>query len=187
MRPDVRNLTSAGEMARNAGIDPKQFRAALRKAGPNWHVHGAAWTVVVGDERHRQMEAVMAELTGGGRPVARAQGGAKVPKASVGAPRDEDYVIDLCDKVLRQTALRQHRFGFLRGDAGSGGLAASLPVDAYYPALKLVVEYHERQHSEAVALFDRRMTVSGVSRGEQRRRYDQLRREVLPKHGLKRW
>mgnify|MGYP001249256916 FL=1 len=28
------------------------------------------------------------------------------------------------------------------------------------------------------------MTVSGVSRGEQRKIYDQRRKEVLPKHGI---
>src|SRR5271163_234983 len=32
--------------------------------------------------------------------------------------RDESYVIDLCDRVLRLKANRQHRFDFLRGDSG---------------------------------------------------------------------
>lgn len=59
-----------------------------------------------------------------------------------------------------------------------------LPVDAYYPDLGLVVEYCERQHMESVAFFDRRLTVSGVGRGEQRRKYDQRRRELLPAHRL---
>ncbi|WP_309751901.1 hypothetical protein [Novosphingobium sp.] len=44
-----------------------------------------------------------------------------------------------------------------------------LPVDAWYPELALVIEYRERQHSEAVKFFDQRETVSGVGRGEQRR------------------
>lgn len=52
-------------------------------------------------------------------------------------------------------------------------------MDAFYPALSLVIEYRERQHFETVSLFDRRPTVSGISRGEQRARYDQLRRDVL--------
>jgi phosphatidylserine/phosphatidylglycerophosphate/cardiolipin synthase-like enzyme len=43
-----------------------------------------------------------------------------------------------------------------------------------------VIEYHERQHDEAVELFDRRQTVSGVSRGEQRRRYDECRSIEVP-------
>ena len=93
---------------------------------------------------------------------------------------DESYVIDLCDEVLKQKALRQHRFDFLKGDSGT-----RLPVDAYYPPLNLVVEFKERQHTEEVKFFDRRKTVSGVGRGEQRRLYDQRRRDVLPQHGIK--
>lgn len=93
--------------------------------------------------------------------------------------RDEDYVIDLCDKVLGKVAIRQHRFEWLKGDSGT-----RLPVDAYYSELNLVVEYMERQHTEAVPHFDKRMTVSGVSRGVQRRLYDQRRQELIPKYGI---
>ena len=92
---------------------------------------------------------------------------------------DEHYVIDLCDEILGQTASRQNRFDFLRGDYGT-----TLPVDAYYPSLNLVIEYYESQHSESTPFFDKRQTVSGVSRGEQRRIYDLRRQEVLPKHGI---
>jgi len=92
---------------------------------------------------------------------------------------DEDYILDLCDELLGCRAERQHRFSFLRGDSGR-----CLPVDAFYLELGLVIEYRERQHSEAVAFFDRRLTVSGMSRGEQRARYDQLRRDVLREQGL---
>jgi hypothetical protein len=93
--------------------------------------------------------------------------------------RDELYVLDLCDEVLASKSLRQHRFLFLVGDSDR-----TLPVDAYYPDLKLVIEYRERQHSEAVAFFDLRGTISGVPRGEQRARYDQRRRDVLPQKGI---
>lgn len=93
---------------------------------------------------------------------------------------DECYIIDLCDEVLKQSALKQHRFDFLRGDSGS-----KLPVDAYYPSLNLVIEFREKQHTEEVKFFDKRQTVSGVGRGEQRKLYDQRRREVLPQHGIK--
>lgn len=92
---------------------------------------------------------------------------------------DESYILNLCDEVLGRAAHRQHRFPFLRGDTGR-----SLPVDAYYSDLCLVIEYRERQHTEAVPFFDRRMTVSGISRGEQRVLYDQRRRDVLPQHGM---
>jgi len=95
--------------------------------------------------------------------------------------KDSAYIIDLCDSVLGATALREHRFEFLRGDANT-----SLPVDAYYPSLKLVIEYREKQHTQTVSLFDKpeRLTVSGVHRGQQRVIYDQRRRDVLPKHGI---
>jgi hypothetical protein len=98
---------------------------------------------------------------------------------------DEAYIIDLCDRVLGHTAIRQHRFEFLRGDPDQLGSCRKLPVDAFYPSLSLVVEYRERQHSEEVPFMDRRTTISGCSRGEQRRRYDQRRREELSKRGIK--
>jgi hypothetical protein len=95
--------------------------------------------------------------------------------------RDEAYVVDLCDDLLGQVALRQHRFDFLRGDAGT-----PLPVDAYYPGLHLVIEYRESQHTRPTTFFDKpdRLTVSGVHRGEQRALYDQRRRTVLPEHDI---
>jgi hypothetical protein len=100
--------------------------------------------------------------------------------------KDEQYVLDICDKVLQQTSSRQHKFDFLFGDTNSNGTAAKLPVDAYYEKLKLVVEYRERQHTESVTFFDKpdRMTVSGVHRGEQRKIYDERRRNLIPKNGL---
>ncbi|WP_324134173.1 hypothetical protein [Bosea sp. (in: a-proteobacteria)] len=100
--------------------------------------------------------------------------------------RDEAYILDLCDDVLGMQALRQHRFPFLLGDAGSSGRRVCLPVDAYYPDLRLVIEYREAQHTRPIAHFDKphRLTISGVHRGEQRRVYDQRRREVLPVNGI---
>jgi len=99
--------------------------------------------------------------------------------------RDEHYIIDLCDEVIGKRALRQYTFDFLRGDAAPGKVGKKLPVDAYYTDLNLVIEYRERQHTEKVAFFDRRKTVSGVFRGEQRKIYDERRKEILPKHGIK--
>ena len=99
-------------------------------------------------------------------------------------PKDESYVIDLCDAVLGQAARRGHKFEFLRGDLNQRGTRAYLPVDAFYPELALVIEYNERQHSETVKFFDRRMVPGGITRGEQRSRYDQRRRDTLPKKGI---
>ena len=93
---------------------------------------------------------------------------------------DEFYVIGLCNEALGKEAIQQHKFPFLLGDSGR-----ELPVDAFYPDLNLVVEFYERQHTEEVSFFNRRMTVSGVCRGEQRKIYDERRRTELPKHGIK--
>jgi hypothetical protein len=97
---------------------------------------------------------------------------------------DESSLINLCDEVLGAAALRQHKFDFLRGDARPGKQGVMLPVDAYYPELHLVVEYRERQHTEAIPFMDWRMTVSGVDRGTQRAIYDQHRRDVLSQHDI---
>ena len=96
------------------------------------------------------------------------------------ANSDEYYVIDLCDEALGLKGIRQHRFPFLLGDSGR-----PLPVDVYYRERNLVIEYYERQHTEKVKIYDQRMTVSGVLRGEQRKIYDERRRTELPKHGIK--
>ena len=100
--------------------------------------------------------------------------------------RDEDYVIDLCDEVLKLKGSRQHRFDFLLGDLGKNGKRRKLPVDVYYPDLSLVIEFKEIQHSKPVKHFDKpdKLTISGVHRGEQRKKYDALRVTELPKHGI---
>lgn len=101
---------------------------------------------------------------------------------------DEFYVLDLCDEVLGEIGLRQHRFPWLLGDPSpKTGRAVALPVDGYWPTRSLVVEFYERQHSEAVPFFDKpdRITVSGVSRGEQRTLYDERRRQLVPQHGIR--
>lgn len=100
---------------------------------------------------------------------------------------DEWYVLDLCDEILGERSLRQHHFEWLTGDPSpKTGRRAKLPVDGYWPRANLVVEYRERQHSEAVAHFDKpdRLTVSGVHRGIQRAIYDQRREALIPAHGI---
>lgn len=94
---------------------------------------------------------------------------------------DEHYILNLCDEILNQKASRQHKFEFLLGDPDKNGTCRKLPVDSFYQELNLVIEYRELQHSEAVPHFDKPnvKTVSGVSRGEQRKIYDQRRRDVL--------
>lgn len=177
-------MVTAAEIARAAGIDPKTFRAALRRAKLNWHAHYEKWEVPFGSAEHRDMSDVLASLTLSEKPAPTS-----LPRTGSlqTAPRgnsDEAWIIGLCDEVLGEQAIRQHRFPFLTGDPGATGRRSPLPVDAFYPARKLVIEFHEIQHSQPVAHFDKRQTVSGVSRAEQRRRYDELRRTVLPQHGI---
>ena len=95
---------------------------------------------------------------------------------------DEHYVLNLCDELLNDTASRQHRFPFLLGDFHKDKTTRTkLPVDAYYQNLNLVVEYHEKQHTNEITPADKPKvkTASGISRGEQRKIYDQRRRDVL--------
>ncbi len=174
-------LITAVDMAIASGIDPKRLRAALRAASLDWHSHNGRWEVVRGSDQHRDIERVMAQLTGGSvrlRSTSKA-----VQGVSPAAIRDEHYVLDLCDAVLGLKAVRQHCFPFLTGDPDRRGHRKPLPVDGFYPALGFVVEYHERQHRERVGFFDDKPTVSGVPRGEQRQRYDERRADLLPRHG----
>ena len=181
--PGWSGFTTAVDMARAAGIDPKRFRSALRKACLRWHAHNGAWEVQVGSTQHADMQRVLDTLTSG-RENIRSTGLSRTRSSQPArTASDEAWIIDICDAILGKIASRQHRFPFLLGDPGPSGRMASLPVDAYYADLRLVVEYHERQHTERVALFDDKNTVSGVPRGEQRRRYDDYRRTLLPEHG----
>jgi hypothetical protein len=100
---------------------------------------------------------------------------------------DEAYVIGLCDRILGEEALTQHRFDWLLGDPGAGGRQVGLPVDAYWPGHRLVVDYRGLHHDRSVPHFDKpdRLTVSGVHRGEQRALYDARRDTEIPAHGLR--
>jgi diadenosine tetraphosphate (Ap4A) HIT family hydrolase len=99
---------------------------------------------------------------------------------------DEKYILDLVAEVLAEPDYRwQHRFPTLVGDPGKDGKTSTLPVDGYFPRHRLIVEYWERQHSAPVPIMDEGMTVSGVSRGDQRRIYDQRRQQWADASGLR--
>ena len=89
---------------------------------------------------------------------------------------DEIYVVDLISEIMDENYKGQMKFDSLLGDPGKSGQKRKLPVDAYFPKANLIVEYLEKQHFESVNVMDRRMTISGVCRGEQRKLYD-LRKE----------
>jgi hypothetical protein len=113
---------------------------------------------------------------------------------------DETYVIDLCDSILGRKANRQKRFDYLLGDFHKDGKTRTkLPVDAFYQALQLVVEYKEtvvsKKTDEELSADgpdkkedstdqNRRFTISGVTREEQREIYDNRKAEVFPEHDI---
>ncbi len=55
--------TTANEMAKKAGVNPKSFRAKLRK-NCEWHDRYARWTVLIGSIEHNCMKAVLDSLRG---------------------------------------------------------------------------------------------------------------------------
>lgn len=102
------------------------------------------------------------------------------------AKSDEKYILDLAAEVLAEPDYRwQHRFPTLLGDPGQDGRRRPLPVDGYYPRHQLVIEYWEKQHSAPVPIMDEGPTVSGISRGHQRRLYDQRRQVWAMANGLR--
>lgn len=98
---------------------------------------------------------------------------------------DEKNVLDLVSEILGVPYHWQYCFPTLLGDSGKSGRRRKLPVDAYFTSHNLIVEYREKQHFEPVPIMDRRMTISGVSRGEQRRRYDSIREQWAKEYGYK--
>ena len=95
---------------------------------------------------------------------------------------DENYIINLCDELLNAAASRQHRFPFLLGDFHRDKKSRTkLPVDAFYQSLNLVIEYRLKQPTEEISDTEQPelKTVSGVSLIEQRKIYNQRRKEVL--------
>jgi ATP adenylyltransferase len=101
------------------------------------------------------------------------------------AESDEKYLLDLVAEILAEPDYRwQHRFPTLLGDPGKDGKRRPLPVDGYFPRHRLIVEYWERQHSAPIPIMDQGMTVSGMSRGHQRRLYDRRRQTWAVANGL---
>ena len=104
-------------------------------------------------------------------------------------PRQQErYCAKLVSDALGEVEYKSgHRFPFLRGDPTlKRPKGVTLPVDAFYPDFKLVLEFREAQHySDRVPLWDKRVTATGQMRKEQRWKYDKRREEVLPANGIK--
>ena len=61
-RMNVTTVVRAKEMAEKAGISPKVFRGALRKARFPWHSHYERWEVPHGSSEHTKMQEVLDSL-----------------------------------------------------------------------------------------------------------------------------
>ena len=162
----------------------KGIRGKIRKIGLYWSEVAGGKAYTVQNLRMLVQQGTIkvdgAAYSPSSLDVVKETAPARVVRSGGRQNSDEQYVVDLCNEAIGIQGEQQYRFPFLLGDSGT-----PLPVDVYYKKLNLVVEYYERQHTKAVKLFDRRMTVSGVSRGEQRKIYDERRRTELPKHGIK--
>jgi len=104
-------------------------------------------------------------------------------------PRQQErYCAKLVNDVLGGVTYKLgYRFPFLRGDPTlKRPEGVTLPVDAYYPTFKLVLEFREGQHyGDRFDFRDSRITATGETRKEQRQKYDKRREEVLPANGIK--
>jgi hypothetical protein len=106
-------------------------------------------------------------------------------KAAVKAPKDETYVLDLCDQLL-EPGERQKRFDWLTGDPSlTTEKKTRLPLDGYWDTFRLAIEFQEKQHFEPVPFWDQKLTASGMTRGEQRKIYDQRKVEKTAEHGVR--
>ncbi len=88
----------------------------------------------------------------------------------------ENKCIGIFEKILGEKAIRNKGvFDFLIGDKST-----RLPVDAFFPVNKIVVEYMGEQHFKDIEMMNQR-----PGRKDQRKRYDNLRRALIPQHGFK--
>lgn len=168
------------ELADELGVSPLSVRNFLREQFPRSAAEkGTPWTLTREhiDATRNHFRGQRSQTSSIATITSRTQ--------SARDSSDESYVISLCNEVLGETSIRQHRFDWLRGDPGASGKRVRLPVDAYYKQHAIVIEYRERQHDGDVPFFNRRSTVSGVDRGEQRRIYDERRDTDIPANGLR--
>ena len=91
---------------------------------------------------------------------------------------DEYYLIGLINELLSAKASHQHTFDFLLGDYHKNGKTRTeLPLDAYYSEKNLVIEFLDKSNSESIN--QDKMTISGVTRAEQRDIYRKRKQGVL--------
>lgn len=102
--------------------------------------------------------------------------------------KDNDYLIELCDQILNKKSQKQFTFNDLLGDFHKDGISRTkLPLDAYYKEMNLVVEVVNKKSSTLQKDIDKsqKLTVSGVTREEQRKIYQERKRTFLEEKEIK--
>jgi len=111
---------------------------------------------------------------------------AKEKRAEERADSDENYILELIDELLNQKGSRKHTFEFLQGDLHQNGKTRTKsPIDLFYEELNLALELveHPEHKKSAIKSKEEKVTVSGVSRAEQRKKYFNRKKSVLEEKG----
>lgn len=103
-------------------------------------------------------------------------------KAIERANSDENYLIGLIDELMEKEGSRKHKFDFLLGDLHQNGKKRTkLPIDLYYKHKRLALEFvkHPKELDDANQALEEKLTVSGITRAEQRIKYYQRKKKTL--------
>lgn len=98
------------------------------------------------------------------------------------ANRDEVYIMGLIDELLNEIGSRKHTFEYLLGDLHQNGKTRTkLALDLFYINLNLAIEIVEHPDSlkNADDSNEEKLTVSGITRAEQRLKYFNRKRKVM--------
>ncbi len=112
---------------------------------------------------------------------------AKERKALERANSDEKYLVDIINSLLGKKGTEKQTFDYLLGDLHQDGeTRTELPVDLYFWELKLAIEFvnHPKTREQLIPQKQKKMTVSGVTRAEQRVKYFDRKKKVLTKKGI---
>jgi hypothetical protein len=93
--------------------------------------------------------------------------------------------MELIDGLLDAKGSRKHTFEYLLGDLHKNGKTRTeLPIDLYYADLKLaleIVEHPGKKKDPSIISKEEKLTVSGMTRAEQRLRYFNRKKTTLTK------
>ena len=108
-------------------------------------------------------------------------------KAVERANNDENYLIGLIDGLMEKEGSRKHKFDFLLGDLHQNEKKRTkLPIDLYYKHKRLALEFvkHPEELSDANKSLEEKLTVSGITRAEQRFKYYQRKKKTLQERAV---